>query len=400
MESKFPWRALIYAYLSMFAFAVTFQAIPPVLGFIISSLGISHTYAGALMSFFAIPGIIIAIPGGILSDIYGPRRMGIISLIISLVGCLLVGLGGSFSVLVAGRFISGIGALIVSIIALQTISCWFTKKDLGSAMGIFNTAMPVGTILSLNIFNRLAVVWGWRIPIILTAAFNLFILALYLFWHPGLPNKGAQLKANKPDVLKEIFSVKGVGWPIWFVAAIWMMFNAAGISFLTFASDYYISVGYDVGYAGFLASLFMIGSLVFSPLVGYLIDKAGGEAHFIIAGTIVSAILLYLVPVTGINPLYLGGLLGLSAAFIPTPVYSLVPKYLPPNKQGMGYGILSAGLNIGILTGPLLVGLSYDQVQNYIFGFKLMAIFSITTAVIALFLQLRFPTPTSNRKEK
>ena len=59
------------------------------------------------------------------------------------------------------------------------------------------------------------------------------------------------------------------------VAIIWMMYNASAISFSYFAGDYYTSVGYDISYAGFLASLLMIGSLIFSPLVGSF-DRSGG----------------------------------------------------------------------------------------------------------------------------
>ena len=78
MREVSRWRALIFIYTFMLVFAVTFQGIPPLLGFIVSSLGISHAKAGTLMSFFGLPGIFISIPGGILADIYGSRYVGIV----------------------------------------------------------------------------------------------------------------------------------------------------------------------------------------------------------------------------------------------------------------------------------------------------------------------------------
>ena len=49
--------------------------------------------------------------------------------------------------------------------------------------------------------------------------------------------------------------IRSAGWPIWLVAAIWMMYNAASISYLSFAGDYFVSQGYSVSYAGFLTSI-------------------------------------------------------------------------------------------------------------------------------------------------
>lgn len=382
MREVSRWRVLAFIYIFMLVFAVTFQGIPPVLGFIVSSLGISYAKAGTLMSFFGLPGIFISIPGGILADVYGSRYVGMVSLVITLVGSLLVGFGNSYFILVIGRIISGIGALTIAIIAPRTLSHWFEKEDLGIAMGIFNTAMPLGTILTLNVFGRLAAVKGWRFPILVTSFYCLLILVMFYFKYPSLLGENEQQK--KPNFKKSLYGIRKAGFPVWLVAAIWMMYNAAAISYLTFGGDYYISAGYSANYAGFLTSLLMIGSLLLSTLVGYLIDKVGNEEYFIAAGSVVLAILLFLVPRTGLNPLLLGSLIGISAPFVPAPVFSLVPRLLPPEQLGLGYGILSTCLNFGVLIGPLLVGLSYDRTLNYLSGFNLMAIFALSTAIIAL----------------
>ena len=105
------------------------------------------------------------------------------------------------------------------------------------------------------------------------------------------------------------------------------------------------------------------------------------------------ALALFLVPRVGINPLLLGSLIGIAAPFVPAPVFALVPRFLPPKQLGLGYGILSTCLNIGVLVGPFLVGLSYDRTMSYLPGFNLMAAFALFTAIIAIFLKRR----TSNK---
>lgn len=270
MRQASRWNALFFIYIFMLVFALVFQGIPPVFGYIISELGISHAQVGALMSLFGLPGIFISIPGGILADVYGSRYVGIWSLAITLTGSLLVGFGNSFSLLVIGRIISGIGALTIAIVAPQTLSQWFKKGDLGKAMGIFNTAMPLGTILTLNSFGFMAAALGWRVPILLTSVYCMLVLILFYFKYPSPPEEIIMEERQKPKLGKSTGDIREAGWPIWLIAGIWMMYNASTISYLTFAGDYYISVGYSAGYGSFLSSLLMIGALLLSKISGDL----------------------------------------------------------------------------------------------------------------------------------
>lgn len=382
------WKALVFIYIYMLVFAIVFQGIPPVFGFIVSHFGISHAQAGALMSLFGLPGIFISIPGGILADVYGAKRVGIASLIIALIGSLMVASGNNFAILLIGRIISGIGALIIAIVAPQMISQRFEKKDIGIAMGIYNTAMPLGTIITLNTFGIIAAGSSWRVPIFLTSVYCFFVLILFIFKYPSLPEEVKSKKGRRLDIKKSLSAVKGVGWPVWLVAAIWMMYNASTISYLSFGSDYYMSVGYDANYAGFLTSLLMIGALIFSTIVGYLTDKFDREEFFIIIGSIILAFAFFLIPRAGISPLLLGIIIGISAPFIPSPVFSLVPKILSPDQMGLGYGILSTCLNIGVLIGPSLIGLSYDKTLNYLLGFNLMAVMLLIAILFAIVFRI------------
>lgn len=375
MKLDARWRALFYVYLSMLAYSFLFQVIPPLLNLIVSDLGISHAQAGALMSFFALPGLFISIPGGLLTDTYGPKRVTLAALAIAAAGSIAVGLGETYPLLVAGRIITGVGAAILAVVTSQTVSLWFAKKELGTAMGLYNTAMPIGTIFALNVFGRIAGVSGWRLLLFLTAAYALLIVLPFYFRQPGMPPKE---EAPQQDQGKPVPGKLGVA--IWLVAAIWMLYNASAISYLTFGSEYFIAAGFDPGYAGFLTSLLMIGSFLLSPLVGYLSDKVGRDEYFIAAGSAVLALLLLLVPRTGLNPLITGSLIGLSAALIPAPLFSLAAKVVSPRQLGLGYGILSTCLNIGVLAGPYLVGLSYDLTSGYLFAFNLMALFSLAAA--------------------
>ncbi len=46
------------------------------------NIGLTHAQAGALMSYFALPGILFSLLSGMLTDRYGARTVGLISLLL------------------------------------------------------------------------------------------------------------------------------------------------------------------------------------------------------------------------------------------------------------------------------------------------------------------------------
>lgn len=352
----------------------------------VSSLGLSHGKAGALMSLFALPGVFVSIPGGILAKSYGTKHVGIFSLALVFAGTTLVGLANGFNLLATGRVISGVGAMTIAIIAPQALSDWFQKKELGLAMGVFHSALPLAVILAHNFFGRIAEQSGWRLPVFITATYSLIALIAFLIFYPEELRDG---EWEKPYLKDNIRVMRALKTPVWLAALMWMLYNAAAISYTTFASDYYIAEGYSVGFAGFLTSLFMLASLALGPLIGSLIDRVGRELYFIAAGSLSMALWIFLVTRVAWNPLILGALIGFSSVMVPTPVFSFVPRYLSEETTGLGFGLVSTLSNIGVLVGPFVIGVVYDKLRHHRTGFDLMALLSLIVVLLAIFAQFK-----------
>jgi len=374
-------RVLVLSYTSMLVFALVFQAVPAILSLMVEPLGLSHTQAGLLMSLFALPGILVSIPGGMLADSFGSKKVGMYALALMAGGSFLSGISTGFATLAAGRLVAGAGAITLAIVAPQAITRWFDRSHVGRMMGLLNTAMPMGTVLAFNLLVRTGFIWGWRTPILFTSGSSILLLVLYWLLYPA-----EKEMTGKPDYQGIIASLRSVPAPAWVCALIWMAFNATAVSFLTFASDFYATYGYDAAYAGFITSLFMAGTLVLSFPVGYLTDRFGGEPAFIAVGATAMSFLLFLVPRTGMSPALLVALIGIAAALIPAPIFSLAPKLLNPGQTGTGFGMMSSFLNAGVLAGSFLVGMSYDKTGSHQRGFDLMAAFSLAVLIFVLTL--------------
>ncbi|MDP2953853.1 MAG: MFS transporter, partial [Chloroflexota bacterium] len=101
------WVALGILYLCVFAFAVALQSVPPVLGLVMVEFGLSHAQGGLLMGLFALPGIVVSIPAGMLADRYGQKAIGVVSLVLMIAGAAIFALSDSLPLLGLGRAISG-----------------------------------------------------------------------------------------------------------------------------------------------------------------------------------------------------------------------------------------------------------------------------------------------------
>ena len=383
--SKRRWVILGVIYLCMLAFAMVLQSVPPVLSLIMADLSLSHAQGGLLMSFFALPGIIVAIPAGMLADRHSQKTIVLVSLSLMILGPALVASGSSLPVLALGRIISGAGAVTFLVVAPQLLVQWFTGREVGIAMGIFNTGMPLGTILSLNFLSLLAENLDWRASIWLSAGLSLVALVVFALLFAPAPRRSGQISPKSEGFFQ---GIRLAGVPIWLVGAAWGLFNAAVISLFTFTPDLFRAAGFSIATAGFLTSLVMWPALVLSPLVGYIIDKVDRKRTIIAVGGLALAALIVWVPAAIGWILALMLIIGMAQALVPTPIFALPPDVTTPERLGLGFGILSTCLNLGMVVGPAAVGLMKDVTGSYQAGYALMSGFSLLIA-LAMFILAR-----------
>ncbi len=377
---NYRWVILGIVYLSILAFTLIFQSMPPILPLIISELHLTYAQSGLLMSLFALPGILVSILGGFLADRSGMKPLGTGCFLLMIGGTFLVGLGMNLQILGLGRIIAGIGAFTLSVFLPKLLSQWFKGKELGLAMGIFNTGVPLGSVICFGLFGRLGTLGGWRVPILLTGIYSLIIFILFfILYRPPLLQRmreGKSLNIHK--------SLTQMGYPIWLVGFSWLWFNAAFVSFATFAPDLFIENGFTIEQSGILIGIPLLGSLLFSTPIGYLVDRFKHQEWLIGTGGIALAILALFFNFSS-SFLFLAILMGIFSAMIPAPIYSLPPEILKMDNVGLGFGILSTCSSVGLFVAPYLVGKIKDLTDSHNWSFTLISSFFFLTAIFILF---------------
>ena len=155
------WFMLGLLFFARTAMGLQFQSVGSVGPILVDALGIEYAAVGALIGLYLLPGIFIALPGGMLGERFGAKRVVVAGLALMVVGGALMGMSTSFTALACGRVLSGTGAVLMNVLLTKMVADWFAGREIATAMAILVTSWPVGIALGLLGFVPLAKWLGW-----------------------------------------------------------------------------------------------------------------------------------------------------------------------------------------------------------------------------------------------
>ena len=176
------WVALALVFVTRSSMGVQFQAIASVAPLLVSDLGLSYTQIGWLIGVYMLPGMFLALPGGVIGQRLGERRLVLVGLALMVAGSMLTAVAGGFAAAAGGRLLSGIGAVLMNILLPKLVADWFAGRELSTAMAVVLTSWPVGLGVATATLGALAAATSWRTAMLATAALAAFGLVLMLFF--------------------------------------------------------------------------------------------------------------------------------------------------------------------------------------------------------------------------
>ena len=381
-NSSYKWLVLTISFLLMLVFAISLQALPPIFGNIMEDIPFSNSQAGLLMSSYALLGIFLPFLAIFFLDKLNLKKMIIVALALVIIGLVGFALSSSYTSLLIYRLISGAGATILIVLSPLLVTMYFTKKNMGTAMGIFNVAVPVGTVISVNLFGYLGLFMRWQSNIAVIVGFVFVVLLLVMVFLITPPEKKGKTSSS-PKVKINL------GISLIFVGIIWMIANAQLLAYITFGSVFFQLQNMSVQEAGFLTSMIMLISIFLTPIIGIMIDKTNQKKIFLFLGLAIMAIAFFAMATLWLSLTLWAVALGVGFAFVPVVVFSLLPDVVKPENMGMGLALITAASNLGIAIGAAGFGLILDITsQSFAVGFQILAAFS----VIAIFILFAIKT--------
>lgn len=369
------WLILASTVVSFFAVGVTFFAVPPLIPELMTRFGLSHLAIGVLMGAISVPAVLFSIPIGAAVDRWPARAAGNVSLSLMGLGALIFALAPGYGALFAGRFLFGVGGLVINLLLARLVTTAFAGRELALAMGIFNAVYPASMIAMFTLHPKLLAAFGWRGELMVLAALVAVAVPLHNLAVPKALRGEAE--SGDPQVERRITA------DLVALAVSWLLFFAAYASIFTFAPEWA-----GGGKTALLTvSIIPWVALVLAPLAGALIDRTGRAAPWAVAGQVILCSVLAAMALRVISPVPAMLLVGVTFATVSTATYSLPAVLVSASRVGFAFGFITAFSNLGNIAGPAAAGAIRDHLGGWTVAWAILAALALLGAAAALMIR-------------
>ncbi|HSO38079.1 MAG TPA: MFS transporter [Labilithrix sp.] len=374
------------------------MAINMAVPFMAKDLAVNADKIGWILSAFFAGYALCQIPGGLLADKLGPRKVILIALAWWTVFTLLTGVVTGLTVLLVTRFLFGVGEGLFPASVWKVIGQWFTKKNRATANALILSSIAIGPAVTPILLAPVLQHYGWRTAFYVLGGIGLLAFALaHRFIHdsvrsyPGASRAEiAQFERDEASELaKADAGAEGKRDPVSFrdllgLRAVWALFftalagNITMYGWLNWLPSYLMKVkGLDLKGMALAASLPFAFGAVGLMASGWVSDRwfRGHRKVLVLACQVLGGLALFgFTRVDGtagfmVMQCIAGFLLFMAVGAI----WAMPMVLLPPRLMGSGSGFINMGGQIGgFLTNIIIVYVITWSNGSYAAGFNVL----------------------------
>lgn len=371
-----------------------YDTISPLKRTLEESFNFTSSDFGMFVSMYSFPNtfLLMAIIGGIILDKIGIRRTGLTFVGLMTAGGMVTAYGastiyteggpfyslmGSFmptyspelKMMLMGRFLFGLGAETSIVVISKTIVKWFKGKELalafGTKIGIARLGSSAALFFTVDIADNAS---HWTIAIWFAAlllCIGLLAFLVYTFFDRKLDKQiiSDSTKSETSDFkmqdLKDLLTNRS----FIYISLLCLTFYSAVFPFQSFSADFFLNKFGDIDQAmsGKIAAILAVGTFLFTPFIGFMVDRFGKSASLMIVGSLMIVLIYLTFAFTMIHPSIPQLFLGVAFALIPAAMWPSVAKIIEESKIGTAYGAMFSIQNLGLWAFPLLIGKVLDK---------------------------------------
>ena len=248
---------------------------------------------GYVFSAFVIGYAVFQVPGGRLADRFGPRSvitLGVLwwSLFTAFTAFVPTGLSISLWMLVAVRFLFGVGEAVIYPASNRLIANWIPSAERGIANGFIFSGVGAGAGITPPLIAYILVNWGWRWSFYTCALIGLAAAAIWWLLarntprdHPWISKKEvAHIEAGLPAPAKVLEAHRVAPWGIILrnrhIGLVTLSYFTYGYSAFIFFSWFFIYLnkvrGLDLKSSTLYSMLPFLAMATCSPVGGWIGD--------------------------------------------------------------------------------------------------------------------------------
>jgi len=262
----YPLRLLAILALINFVNFADRQVVPPLLPLLRDEFGASDVQLGSLQFWLQIVLAAATIPFGLLADRFSRSRIIAAGVVVWSLATVLGGMAGTFSVLLIGRALVGLGEAAYGPAAQSMISGAFSATARARAQAVFAAGMLIGGTAGQALGGLIGQSYGWR-PAFFVVGLPGLVLGLSAL-HLKEPPRGPRTELIPVRRLLGVPAFVGL-------MASGVLITFASISFITWGPDYVVRFkGFSLREAGLSLGTIGFTSLVTGVLAGgYVADR-------------------------------------------------------------------------------------------------------------------------------
>jgi MFS family permease len=344
----------------------------PILPLLSQSLGAQGATLGFIAAASTIPGILVSLPAGSLSDLIGSRKVMWFSAIVFATAPFLYLLVTTPLELIIVRFYHGFATAVFVPVANAVIVDRYPQRK-AERLSLFSSSTLVGRSLAPFLGGGILLLTNsdyHDVYLVVGAAGVATLVAIFaVFWRETdvvttAPRRslGPQLRSLAGDL--HVLVASSVEGAQYFVYG----------SFEFFMVAYAQKVGLGVGAITIIAGVPIVTVVVSKPVMGGLSDRLG-RFWPITAGLVMTSLPLLVIPLTSSFPILLvtSLLYGFGFSTATSSTTALVSDISGSSASGSAMGFLGTIMDIGQALGPIVTGYVVATSVGYVGGFWLLA---------------------------
>ncbi|WJW96594.1 MFS transporter [Enterobacter pseudoroggenkampii] len=348
-------------------------------------LSLSATEFGVLLSAFSLSYGLAQLPSGILIDRFGSRLVLGAGLICWSALQALTGLVNSFSHFIMLRIGLGIGEAPFMPAGVKSISEWYTSRERGIPLGIFNSSTVLGQAIAPPLLVIMQLAWGWRTMFVVIGLAGIVVGLCWCAWYRN--RSQFTLTLPEEDCLPDIDSTRNkLSFREWLslfrYKTTWGMIlgfsgvNYTGWLYIAWLPGYLqVEQGFSLAKTGWVAAIPFLAAAVGMWTNGIIMDKLAKAGYSqmktrkasIVIGLTLSALGTLLV-VSSASPVQAVMFISLAlfcVHFAGTSAWGLVQTLVSERKVASVAAIQNFGSFIFASFAPIVTGWIVDTTHSF-----------------------------------
>ena len=342
------------------------------LPFIGQDLGLTPTMEGAVLSAFFAGYALFQIPGGLLADKFGFRKMMTIGIAWWSVFTFLTGRVISYPMMLVCRCLFGVGEGSFPGASWKCIATYFPPKQRATATAIQSTVNTLGPAVASIVAAGIIAALGWRHVFMFLAIPGLAVA--FYFWKYAKDNPSEHGRMTPEELAElqngeEAVQADGSGLTfkeffkkplLWQMVLIWFLFDITFWGFVSWLPSYLMKVrGMSLMQTGVASAIPFVCGAVGTLLGGWLSDRMAGKRKWLyIPNAVIAGGFLYLMySVSSVDMAIIYQCTSSFFMFLAMAAFwGIVMDSIPPNIMGSCSATVNFGGQAAGFISPFVMG--------------------------------------------